>query len=208
MNSKNLIEEGFCDWLSLNNVTQSNLPPDQGVVIAIANKELAGKPQSDILYIGRTKKPAKRLLGGYLAGYGGKNTRRINNLLFKEGYLEKVTVSWVPAVNPRKTQKELLAQFKKESGELPAWNIKKNLHVKSKKARTRAPTAPVTPAYKAGAESATKKEEQLAPKTVKPLAVKPTTFKPKAAPEVTKKEETSPKMVEAPKPTTGGTSPS
>ena len=58
-------------------------------VIIIVDKELSGKPESDILYIGRTKKPIKRILGGYLAGYGGKNTKKINQMLFDEGYIEK-----------------------------------------------------------------------------------------------------------------------
>ena len=51
---------------------------------------LTGKPESDILYIGRTKKPGKRILGGYLAGYGGKNTKKINQMLLDEAIWKRL----------------------------------------------------------------------------------------------------------------------
>ncbi|HYA78347.1 MAG TPA: hypothetical protein VEF91_06475, partial [Verrucomicrobiae bacterium] len=89
MNSKTLIETGFAEWFPLKTLTHSKLPSDKGSVIVIVDQELSGKPESDILYIGRTKKPVKRILGGYLAGYGGKNTKKINQMLFDEGYIER-----------------------------------------------------------------------------------------------------------------------
>ena len=137
MNSKNLTETGFSVWFPLKTITHSNLPADAGVVIAIVDSELSDKPESDILYIGRTKKPAKRILGGYLAGYGGKNTKKINQMLMNEGYMEKVSISWVATDKPRIMQEELLAKFKEEHGELPAWNDKKKLAVKPKAAAVR-----------------------------------------------------------------------
>ena len=134
MNSKTLIETGFSEWFPLKTLTLSNLPADKGSVIVIVDKELSGKPESDILYIGRTKKPAKRILGGYLAGYGGKNTKKINQMLFDEGYIEKAAISWILTEKPRIMQEELLAKFKEEHGELPVWNAKKKLNVKPKEA--------------------------------------------------------------------------
>ena len=89
MNSKTLMETGFSEWLPLKTLALANLPSDKGAVIIIVDKELSGKQESDILYIGRTKKPSKRILGGYLAGYGGKNTKKINQMLFNQGYIEK-----------------------------------------------------------------------------------------------------------------------
>jgi len=138
MNSKTLIETGFAEWFPLKTLTHSKLPSDKGSVIVIVDQELSGKPESDILYIGRTKKPVKRILGGYLAGYGGKNTKKINQMLFAEGYIEKAAISWMQTDKPRIMQEELLAKFKEEHGELPIWNTKKKINVKPK----------VTPAFK------------------------------------------------------------
>src|SRR5208283_1009238 len=134
MNSKTLTETGFTECFPLKTLTHSNLPSDKGSVIIIVDKELSGKLESDILYIGRTKKLAKKILGGYLAGYGGKNTKKINQMLFDEGYIEKTAISWVLTDKPRIMQEELLVKFKADHGELPIWNAKKKLNVKAKEA--------------------------------------------------------------------------
>ena len=134
MNSKTLMETGSSEWLPLKTITLANLPSDKGAVVIIVDKELSGKQESDILYIGRTKKPSKRILGGYLAGYGGKNTKKINQLLFDQGYIEKAAVGWILTEKPRIMQEELLAKFKEEHGEYPVWNAKKKLSVKQKQA--------------------------------------------------------------------------
>ena len=127
MNSKTLIEAGFCEWIPLKTLNHSHLPVDKAIVVAIVDKELSGKPESDILYIGRTKKPTKRILGGYLAGYGGKNARKISQKLLCEGYMDKAVISWVITEKPRVMQEELLAKYKAAHGTLPAWNNKKQI---------------------------------------------------------------------------------
>ena len=153
MNSKTLMETGFSEWLPLKTLALSNLPSDKAAVIVIVDKEPSGKEESDILYIGRTKKPSKRILGGYLGGYGGKNTKKINELLFNQGYIEKATISWILTDKPRIMQEELLAKYKVEHGELPIWNAKKKLNVKPKEAPLRrkevpAPKAKIPPKAK------------------------------------------------------------
>ena len=169
MNSKTLIETGFAEWFPLKTLTHSNLPADKGSVIIIVDKELSGKPESDILYIGRTKKPVKRILGGYLAGYGGKNTKKINQMLFNEGYLEKAVISWIQTDKPRIMQEELLAKFKEDHGEFPVWNAKKKLNVKPKvapalKPKAVAPKAKVAPATKPVAKPKIAKTKKSAAK--------------------------------------------
>ncbi len=124
MNSLSLKESGFADFVPLKGISFSTLPSESSVLI-LADSALTGKPNSGILYIGKSKKPSKRVFGGYLAGYGGKTTRKINSMLLNEGYLEKVVISWMPSDNPKVSQQELLESFKKEHGEYPAWNISK-----------------------------------------------------------------------------------
>jgi hypothetical protein len=132
MNSKTLIETGFSECIPIKNLSFSILPPDKSSVIVIFDKELSGKPESDILYIGRAKRAGKKIMGGYLAGYGGKNTKKINEILFDDGYIERAAISWTLTDKPRQMQKALLTKFKEDHGNLPLWNAKKKLSTKTK----------------------------------------------------------------------------
>jgi hypothetical protein len=125
MNSLTLKENGFAEFVPLKGLSFSSLPFDKSSVFVLADCTLTGKPASDILYIGKSKKPTKRVFGGYLAGYGGKTTRKINSILLNDGYLEKVIIGWMLSENPKLAQKELMESFKKEHGEYPAWNVSK-----------------------------------------------------------------------------------
>jgi len=151
MNSLTLKEKGFAEFVPLKELPFSSLPVNKGSVLILADSTLTGKPASDILYIGKSKKPAKRILGGYLAGYGGKTTRKINSKLLDDGYIEKVTVSWMLTDNPKAAQQELLDSFKKEHGQYPAWNASKKTSVNPqpsaiKVAKARAARKPAKPA--------------------------------------------------------------
>ncbi len=137
MNSLTLKEKGFSDPVSIKELNFSSLPYNKRSILVLTDKTLTGKPASDILYIGRTKKPIKRVFVGYLCGIGGKVTRKINRHLLNDGYLEKVALSYMLTSTPKTTQKELLESFKKEHGEYPIWNASKN------------PPASVKPAPKA-----------------------------------------------------------
>jgi hypothetical protein len=133
MNSFTLKEKGFADFISLKELQFASLPADQNCVIVLIECLAPEKPATDILYIGKSKKPAKRIFGGYIAGYGGKTTRKIHSKLLNEGYMEKISVSWMISDNIKITQKELLESFKKEHGQYPAWNTQKKPVVKPAK---------------------------------------------------------------------------
>jgi hypothetical protein len=126
MNSLNLKEKGATELILLKELKFEMVPRNKGCVIVLTDKTLTGKPTSDILYIGRSKNPSKKIFGGYLSGYGGETTKKINSKLFDEEYLEKTLVSWVLCSDPKTIQKELLEAFKKEHGTYPLWNKKKN----------------------------------------------------------------------------------
>jgi hypothetical protein len=147
MNSSTLKEKGFVDFVLLQRLTFSSLPTEKGVVLVLADNTQAGKPNSDILYVGKSKKLAKRVFGGYLLGYGGKNTRKINSKLQNEGYMDKITISWMETENPKQAQQQILDDFKKEHGDCPPWNKSQKAAVKVKPAS----------AKKAPAHSARKK---------------------------------------------------
>jgi len=122
MNSKKLQESGFTELYSLKELSLTVLPSNDGHVFVLVDKTLSEQPTSDILYIGRAKKPVKKILGGYVGGLGGKTVKKIHNALFNEGYIERVSISWMPNADPKATQKELLETFKKEHGGYPPWN--------------------------------------------------------------------------------------
>jgi hypothetical protein len=129
MNSLSLKENGFADFVPLKGLSFSALPQDENCVLILVDSSLTGKPASDVLYIGKAKKPAKKVFGGYLAGYGGKSARKINSMLFNDGYLEKVSIGWMHSDTPKLAQQELLESFKKAHGDYPAWNISKKAPV-------------------------------------------------------------------------------
>lgn len=156
------METGFIEWFPLKTLTHANLPADQGIVVVIVDTELSGKPESDVLYIGRTKKPVKKIFGGFLGGYGGKNTKKINQMLFDEGYIEKASIGWVKTDKPRIMQEELLVKYKAEHNDVPAWNAKKKLNVKLKE--TPAFNRKQAPAYK---KKPAPSEAAVAPKPAK-----------------------------------------
>jgi len=179
------METGFSECFSIKALTPSNLPSDKAIVLIIVDKELSGKPESDILYIGRTKKPVKRIFGGYLGGYGGKNTKKINKMLLDGGYLEKVAISWMATDKPRIMQETLLEKYKAEHGQLPIWNRKKKPEAKPKEA----------PAFKRKRAPALKTKLATAPKaaTTNKAARKPKAAlarKPAASMETAAKAET------------------
>jgi hypothetical protein len=140
MNSLTLKEKGFAEFVPLKGVPFSSLPFNKGSVLVLADSTLTGKSTSDILYIGKSKKLAKKVFGGYLGGYGGKTSRKISSKLLDEGYIEKVEVSWMLSDNPKAAQQELLDGFKKEHGAFPAWNAPKKT-LENSKVAAKAPKA-------------------------------------------------------------------
>ncbi len=142
MNSLTLKENGFAEFVPLKVLSFSSIPNNKGSVLVLVDTTLAGSQNTDILYIGKTKKAAKRIFGGYLAGCGGKTSKKINSRLIEDGFIEKVAISWSLNDDPKKAQKELLENFKKEHGEYPKWNSSKQKSensqpaVKTSKSRT------------------------------------------------------------------------
>jgi len=131
MNSTSIKEMGFTEWYPLKSLSFSNLPYNKGSVFVIIDKTLSGKGVSDVIYVGRSKKLTKKILGGYVSGYGGKNAKKINSKLFDEGYMDKTAISWILSDDPKSLQKELLTKFSKEHGEVPSWNVKKKSQQKA-----------------------------------------------------------------------------
>jgi len=89
MNSLSLKESGFAEFIPIKVLSFSALPIEKGSVLVLADSSITGKPASDILYIGKSKKPSKRVFGGYLSGYGGKTTEKSTLCSLMTGSLKK-----------------------------------------------------------------------------------------------------------------------
>ncbi len=155
MNSSTLKELGFSQPCAFKNISFQNLPSDGSSVLAIIDTSLTGKSETDIIFIGRSKKPAKKILGGYLSGYGGKNTKKINAGLMSDGYLEKTAISWMSCDKPKVIQKELLDKYVKEHGKVPLWNASKKKPEKIQKVETKKKLATTVSGKASKAEKST-----------------------------------------------------
>ena len=180
MNSLTLKESGFSQPCSLKTVSFSSLPSNNGSVFAVIDTSLTGKADTDILYIGRSKKLVRKVLGGYLAGYGGKNTKKISASLLGEGYIEKTAISWMSCDKPRTMQKELLDKYVQEHGNAPLWNASKKKLEKIKKI----PTAKTKSSTAASSKAAKAEKKPAAPSKVK-APIKPASTKSTISPKVT-----------------------
>lgn len=138
MNSKTLKEDGFADFHPLKELAPLHMPKNEGHVFVLIDTTLSEEP-SDILYIGRAKRPMKKVFGGYIGGSGGKAIKKIHKALFNDSYLEKVSISWLASENPKITQRELLEKFRNTHGQYPPWNAPKKVPAKTKPAQE--PTA-------------------------------------------------------------------
>lgn len=149
MNSKSLKEDGFTDFHPLKELALLDMPQDGGHVFVLIDKTLPEKSPSDILYIGRAKKPTKKVFGGYIGGSGGRTIKKIHNALFNDSYIEKISISWLASTDPKTTQRELLEKFRSTHGEYPPWNAPKKVVAKTKPERkpTKGPRVQKPPSH-------------------------------------------------------------
>ena len=172
MNSLTLKESGFSQPCQFKTISFANLPSTSGSVFAIIDTSITGKEATDILYIGRSKRLARRILGGYLAGFGGKNTQKISAALLNDGYIEKTAISWMSCEKPRSMQKELLDKYEQAHGKAPLWNASKKKLEQTKKT----PTAKTKSSATASLKAPKTGKKAVAPAKVK-APVKPASAK-------------------------------
>lgn len=105
--------------MPLSKISASDLPYQSGL-FALLDKSVEGA--SDIIYIGRAKNLVGKIFGDILGGQGGKNTRRMHAMLFEEGFLGKLEISWMATDRLKARRADLLNKYKQEHGEFPSWN--------------------------------------------------------------------------------------
>ena len=123
MDSSNLSKLGFSQWYPFNKQNLKNAPPETGVyVLRKCGGELFGRlnGQSDILYIGSTKKSLKSRLQQYI--HPGP-TQWTNQRIHKYTKENSVEASWLSCNEPKSLEHDLLKQYYFDHGELPPLNF-------------------------------------------------------------------------------------
>ena len=120
MDTKHFKELGFGRWRKMNRLCAADLPVREKVVFVIRERVPVGEDPS-VIYVGRTGRPLRRILGGYVAGLGGRKVRKIHKWLLDGDLLSKTEISWKVSEDSRAEQKDLLVKLK-EDGVVPPLN--------------------------------------------------------------------------------------
>ena len=138
MKANRLAEIGFKEWHSLQGISASDLIGLGETIFIVGLKDPRSKSVSEIWYIGRAKRPMRKVLGGLVAGYGGKETLRIHKKLMAKEAMGRVQISWKTSRDSKGEQRRLLSEYRDEHGDLPLWNQKGKLKpAKTKTAKTK-----------------------------------------------------------------------
>lgn len=152
MKASRLAELGFKEWHSLQGVSASDLVAVGETVFMVGLRGPRSRGTPEIQYIGRAKRPMRKILGGLVAGYGGKETLRIHKELATREALGRAEISWKTSKDSKAEQRKLLSEYTGEHGVVPPWNRKgkaKTANKKTAKAKAaseRARTARARPA--------------------------------------------------------------
>jgi excinuclease UvrABC nuclease subunit len=124
MNSSQLTQKGFSEWIPFTEENVEKAPRKPGVYIlrkahGLVFGRLRGK--SDILYIGSTEAQSglkHRLKQYFHPGPTQWTNKRINKLLEKY----EMEIAWCPCDEPSNLEHQLLTQYLEEHDELPPLN--------------------------------------------------------------------------------------
>jgi len=115
------MDQRFEKWFPLRDLSVSHLPRwGDCPAVYVMRDSVTG----EILKYGHTGCLRTRIVGNYLAGYGGATTQRIHEQLMKAGMIERVEIASMvtdDAAEAERREKELRATYKKACGQRPSW---------------------------------------------------------------------------------------
>jgi len=121
MENEKLTDLGFKKWHKMGRLSASDLK-GAGEIVFVLRQSGRGRSTPEVLFIGRSKRPMKKILGGIITGSGGKGATKIHKALMKDNAIESTSISWKASKDSKAEQKKLLSEFKSEHGSLPNWN--------------------------------------------------------------------------------------
>ncbi len=117
------MSSSFNQWYLLSNLALSHLPKHGDFPACYAMREAE---TGQILKFGCTGNFRKRIVGNYMAGFGGQTTQRIHGELFSKGMISKIEISWIETKDAAES-KTMESQFRKAHKELhgirPVWDL-------------------------------------------------------------------------------------
>jgi hypothetical protein len=142
MKTKKLTDLGFTKWHPLTEVSASELKNTGEVVFVLRYKGTGQRAVPEVRYIGRAKRPMRKILGGLVGGYGGKTTMGINKKLMTRNTISRINISWRASKDSKAEQKKILEEYKAVNGDVPLWNRKKGKPKAAPKTMKPKPTKP------------------------------------------------------------------
>jgi hypothetical protein len=170
MKTDKLTDLGFTKWHPLTEISASEFKNAGEVVFVLRYKGTGQRDVPEVRYIGRAKRPLRKILGGLVGGYGGKTTKGLNKKLMTRNTISRINISWKTSRDSKSEQNEILDEYKTINGDVPLWNrknVKPKVAPKTKESKQPKPAKPN--------------------KTGKPTKVPPT----KSAPKSTKTGQTT-----------------
>jgi hypothetical protein len=122
MKTEKLTDLGFTKWHPLAEISASDLKGTGEVVFVLRYKGTGKRSVPEVRYIGRSKRPIRKILGGIVGGFGGKTTTDINRKLMTRNIISRINISWKASKDSKLEQKKILKEFSALNGDVPLWN--------------------------------------------------------------------------------------
>ena len=121
MEAENFADLGFKKWHKVSTLSASDLK-GAGEIVFVLRQSSRGRKTPEVRFIGRSKRPVKKILGGIISGSGGKAAIKIHRALMKGNAIDSTSISWKASKDSKAEQRKLLSEYKSKHGSLPSWN--------------------------------------------------------------------------------------
>jgi hypothetical protein len=148
MKTDKLTDLGFTKWYPLAEISASEFKDAGEVVFVLRHKGTGQRAVPEVRYVGRAKRPLRKILGGLVGGYGGKTTAGINKKLMTRNTIRRINISWKASKDSKTEQSKILEEYKALNGDIPLWNRKKEkpkAPPKKKETKQKKPAKPAKP---------------------------------------------------------------
>jgi hypothetical protein len=172
MKTEKLTDLGFTKWHPLAEISASDFGGAGEVVFVLRYKGTGKRALPEVRYVGRSKRPMRKILGGLVGGYGGKTTTGLNKKLMTRNTISRINISWKASKDSKVEQKKILEEFRALNGDVPLWNrgkVKPKAAPKTKDPKQVKPAKPAKKVKPAKPAKSDKPAKTQAKSTTKPV---------------------------------------
>jgi hypothetical protein len=119
-----IMADDFQNWIPLKSASLGHFPRCGECSIVYVFRD---SRDGEILKYGKTGCARDRIFKNYIGGSGGPTTKRIHDNLFADGMIEHVEIAWIEtsdAAQAELREKRFRAEFVRENGHWPLWDLK------------------------------------------------------------------------------------